>query len=73
MSSFARTDTSLLSRWWWTIDRLSLVAIVILAALGAILVLAASPAVAQRIGLENFYFVNRQFFFLPVALVVNPF
>jgi len=70
MNSFARTDTSLLSRWWWTIDRLTLLAVVSLAALGAILVLAASPAVAQRIGLENFYFVNRQFFFLPVALVV---
>lgn len=70
MSTFTRTDTSLLSRWWWTIDRWTLLAIVAIAALGAILVLAASPAVAGRIGLENFHFVRRHFVFLPVSLLL---
>lgn len=70
MSTFTRTDTSLLSRWWWTIDRLTLMAVVVIAALGAILVLAASPAVADRIGLENFHFVRRQFVFLPVGILM---
>lgn len=70
MSTFTRTDTSLLSRWWWTIDRWTLLAIVAIAALGAILVLAASPAVAGRIGLENFHFVRRHFIFLPVSLLL---
>lgn len=70
MSTFTRTDTSLVSRWWWTIDRWTLVAIIAIAALGAILVLAASPAVANRIGLESFHFVRRHFVFLPMALVM---
>lgn len=70
MSTFTRTDTSLVSRWWWTIDRWTLLAVIAIAALGAILVLAASPPVAQRIGLENFHFVRRHFVFLPVALMV---
>lgn len=70
MSTFTRTDTSVLSRWWWTIDRLTLVSVIIIAALGAILVLAASPAVANRIGLENFHFVRRHFVFLPLGLMV---
>lgn len=70
MSTFTRTDTSLLSRWWWTIDRLTLMSVVVIAALGAILVLAASPAVADRIGLENFHFVRRQFVFLPVGILM---
>ena len=70
MSTFTRTDTSLLSRWWWTIDRMMLLAVVAIAALGAILVLAASPAVADRIGLDNFHFVRRQFVFLPVGLML---
>jgi len=70
MSTFTRTDTSIISRWWWTIDRLTLVAVIVIAALGAILVLAASPAVAQRIGLDSFHFVRRQFIFLPMALAV---
>ena len=70
MSTFTRTDTSVVSRWWWTIDRLTLVSVIVIAALGAILVLAASPAVANRIGLESFHFVHRHFIFLPMALMV---
>ena len=70
MSTFTRTDTSLVSRWWWTIDRWTLLAITLIAALGAILVLAASPAVAERIGLDSFHFVRRHFVFLPVAMMV---
>ncbi len=68
MKTFARTDTSIVGRWWWTIDRWTLAAVVVIAALGAILVMAASPAVAHRIGLDNYYFVRRQFVFLPMAL-----
>ena len=47
--TFARTDTSLLSRWWWTVDRWTVAALVLLAALGIVLTMAASPAVAERL------------------------
>ncbi len=67
MSGFTRADTSLFGRWWWTVDRWSLVALAALVAFGAILTLAASPAVAERIGLESFHFAHRQFVFLPLA------
>jgi len=70
MSTFARTDTSLIGRWWWTVDRWTLLAIIAIAAIGAVLTLAASPAVAERIGLENYHFVKRQFVFLPLALAL---
>ncbi|MHA1598591.1 MAG: putative lipid II flippase FtsW [Alphaproteobacteria bacterium] len=70
MSTFARTDTSLIGRWWWTIDRWTLSAIIAIAAIGAVLTLAASPAVAERIGLDNYHFVRRQFVFLPLALTL---
>lgn len=70
MSTFARTDRSELGRWWWTVDRWSLVAIVVLMGLGAILLLAASPAAGERIGLDSFYLAKRQFILLPVALAV---
>ena len=69
MSTFPRTDTSLLGRWWWTIDRWMLAAVVLIAAIGAVMTMAASPAVAERIGLDGFYFIRRQFMFLPLALV----
>ncbi|MBF0251628.1 MAG: putative lipid II flippase FtsW [Alphaproteobacteria bacterium] len=69
-STFTRTDTSLLSRWWWTIDRWTLAAVVSIAVLGVILVTAASPAVAERIGLGSFHFVYRHLAFLPLAFAI---
>ena len=32
MITFARTDTSLLGRWWWTVDRWTLAALICLMA-----------------------------------------
>jgi cell division protein FtsW len=70
MSVLARTDTSLVGRWWWTVDRWSLAALIILISIGAVLTLAASPAVAGRLGLDSFYFARRQFAFLGLAVLV---
>jgi cell division protein FtsW len=70
MRTLPRTDTSLFGRWWWTVDRWMLMAIVAIAAIGALLTLAASPAVAERIGFDTYHFVRRQFVFLPVSLIV---
>ena len=70
MTAFARTDRSLLGRWWWTVDRWLLAALALLIATGALLMLAASPAVAERIGLDSFYFVRRQGLFLPLSLIL---
>lgn len=66
--TFSRSDRSIFGQWWWTIDRWNLAAILALAFAGAILVLAASPAVATRIGLDSFYLVTRHYAMLPVAL-----
>lgn len=70
MTTFTRADNSLLGKWWWTIDRWVLAALVLLAAAGAILTLAASPAVAERIGLDAFHFARRQFVYLGAGLAV---
>ncbi|MDC1213212.1 putative lipid II flippase FtsW [Rhodospirillales bacterium] len=67
MSALQRTDTSLLGRWWWTVDRWTLAAIAILLACGGVMTLAASPAVAERIDLGLFHFVKRQAVFLSLA------
>jgi cell division protein FtsW len=70
MTTFARTDRSLLTRWWWTVDRWTLAAIAAIIAVGAILTLAASPPVAERLGLDAFHFARRQFVFLASASVL---
>ncbi len=62
-----RLDTSILGRWWWTVDRWTFGAVVVLVSIGALLTLAASPAVAHRIGVSRFYFVYRQAAFIPLA------
>ena len=68
--SFGRTDTSTVGRWWWTVDRWSIAALCGLIGVGMLLTMAASPAVAERIGADSFHFVRRQFAFLVPALVV---
>ena len=70
MSGFDRTDRSSLARWWWTVDRWLLAALVSLAVIGVILCMAASPPVAERIGAESFHFVRRQLLYLPFALAI---
>ncbi|GAB6051613.1 putative peptidoglycan glycosyltransferase FtsW [Magnetospira thiophila] len=70
MSTFSRTDTSLFGRWWWTVDRWSLVALAVLVVSGLVLAMAATPSVAARIGLDPFHFTHRQFVFLPLSFLV---
>lgn len=66
----SRLDTSPISNWWWTIDRWFLAAFLSLLGLGIVLSFAASPAVAERIGLDSFHFAIRQIIFSIPALGV---
>ena len=67
--TLARTDNSLLGRWWWTVDRWMLAALVTLILCGIVLVTAASPPVAQHYGYGDYHFVMRHLFFLMPSLV----
>jgi cell division protein FtsW len=66
---FDRTNMSLMGRWWWTVDRLNVYALLLLVAVGSILVTAGSPPVARRLDLPAFYFVHRHQVFLLLALL----
>ncbi len=70
MMQISRNDRSLLATWWFTVDRGLLVAILLLASLGLLLSLAASPAIAVKKGFEPFYFVERHLVFLGAGLIV---
>ncbi|PJB71564.1 MAG: cell division protein FtsW [Alphaproteobacteria bacterium CG_4_9_14_3_um_filter_47_13] len=67
---FSRTDQSLLGRWWWTVDRGMLVALLALIVFGVVLITAASPPVAERIGLGQYHFIKRHFILLVPALLI---
>lgn len=68
MSVFARTDDSLLARWWWTVDRWLLLVLTLLIGAGLMLNLAASPPVAERLNLPAWHFVKRQTLYLIPAM-----
>ena len=67
MSLLARSDQGLVSQWWWTVDRWLLICFVMLLGLGMVMTIAASPAVAQKLGLSLYFFVKKQFVFLILA------
>jgi cell division protein FtsW len=66
----SRVEPGLMSNWLWTVDRLLIAAIGGLMLCGILFGLAASPAVAERLGLSTFHFVHRQAIYLIPAIVV---
>jgi cell division protein FtsW len=66
----SRVERTPFAAWWWTVDRLTLAALIALMLGGIVLSLAASPPVAARLGLEPFYFVNRHILYLIPALIL---
>ncbi|MBO0756705.1 MAG: FtsW/RodA/SpoVE family cell cycle protein, partial [Bradyrhizobiaceae bacterium] len=66
----SRTERTAFAAWWWTVDRLMLLALITLILAGIILSLAASPPVAVRLGLDPFFFVDRHVLYLLPALAI---
>lgn len=56
---FSRAKKTPVAEWWWTVDRELLVALILLIFCGIILSFAASPPVAERLGLSSWHFVIR--------------
>lgn len=67
MSGLSRVDTSAVARWWRNLDRVTLACVGLLIGLGYVLMLAASPAVASRIGASRNMFILKQVIFLALA------
>ncbi len=70
MPALSRSDTSTLGRWWWTVDRWTLLAVATLIGFGYVMMLAASPAVAERIHQSRDVFILKQVVFLALAGLV---
>lgn len=66
----SRVDRGAVANWWWTIDRWFFAAFLVLMGMGIVLSFAASPAVAERIGLDSYHFVIRQMTFMVPAVIV---
>lgn len=68
-SLFSRTDQSVLGRWWWTVDRIMLAALLTLAVCGVVLVATAGSPVAERLGLSPSHFIVRHLIVLVPSLI----
>ncbi|WP_435138158.1 peptidoglycan glycosyltransferase FtsW [Pseudopelagicola sp. nBUS_19] len=60
----------LLPRWWQTLDKWSMTSIFLLFGIGILLGMAASPPLAEKNGFDAFYYVEKQFIFGAVAMIV---
>lgn len=65
----SRAREPVVPRWWRTIDKLALTAILALFGIGMLLGLAASVPLASRNGLPPFYYVQREAAFGAIALI----
>ena len=69
MQIFKRSDTSPLAEWWRTVDKGLIAAALILLGAGIVLSLAAGPAAAAKLDIEDpFHFVYRQAGFVLAAI-----
>ena len=69
-TALARTDTSIVGRWWWTVDKMTLGVLLVLIVSGAVLTLAAGRPAAARIQLDSLHFVKQQMAVIVVGLGV---
>jgi len=67
---FSRDDKGVLANWWFTVDKVFLVAVLILMAAGVFVSLAASPAIAVKRGLGVYHFVERHIMFAGLAALI---
>ena len=66
----SRAERTLVSDWWWTVDRFLLAALATLMVTGLVLLMAGGPPVAERLGLSTFHFLNRQVLYLAPAIMI---
>jgi cell division protein FtsW len=67
---FARERKTAMAEWWWTVDKPLLGALLLLILTGVLLSFAASPPVAERLGLDAWHFIIRQAIFAALAVPV---
>lgn len=69
MVGFSRHSDNIFAKWWWTVDKVILLTSLVLLAIGIVLDLTASPAVARTIGVDDFWFVRKQVVYVVLSII----
>lgn len=64
MPNLSRADNSVIGRWWWSVDRVTLLALAVLIGIGYVLALAATPGLSTRITDPHTMAMIKQILFL---------
>ena len=70
MPSLSRVDTSVLGRWWWSVDRVTLLALAVLVGIGYVLALAATPGISMHLSDPHTMAMIKQIMFLGAGGVI---
>lgn len=70
MITFSRADNGILGEWWWVVDRPMMLAFFALIVFGILMAMSATPMVANRIGIEEFYFLKRHLIYIFPSLII---
>ena len=70
MVNFSRQSNNAIVKWWWTIDKVILFVSLALLAIGIILDITASPAVARRQGSDDYFFIRKQIVYVLLSVGV---
>jgi cell division protein FtsW len=70
MIKINRRGNNSLRKWYWSIDSILFFLIITIILIGILLITTASPPVAERLKLNSFYFVHRQFLFLFTSVII---
>lgn len=69
-TAIARTDNSVLGRWWWSVDHFLLSTLFVLIGVGVVLSFCATPPIAERLKLDTYFLIRHQMFFLTLSIGV---
>ena len=70
MFSITKRDTSYIGRWWWSLDRVIIICVLLLIGIGVLLTMAGSPSVADRLKLNSFYFARRHVIMIIPTIII---
>lgn len=70
MVNLSRQSRNLFAKWIWTVDKITLFVSLALLAIGLVLDITASPAVARRINVDDYWFVRKHVVYVLASVVV---